>query len=254
MVARLSSKNFKKLIFLAYFVSKHTSTCPSGMTRQLMKNPFSEAKKHSHLCNLPHITHRWLVALFPRSDVPYPKPPRCKFSKKWHRKKLHWTKALPNYRTKTTAPNRLAGKAVCLIATISPSYPLFHNELCRQPNERNRVPSKQNIFVILIFSKLKARPAQRITTLNNNIYTLKLTVPRIAPVYSAPKLFKPNIQVIIHNQPLVQAPNGPPKYHSMLYHIDISNIINHIIYTLRTNILRVKTILSNHSKSTKILA
>ena len=47
MVARLSSKNFKKLIFLAYFVSKHTSTCPSGMTRQLMKNPFSEAKKHS---------------------------------------------------------------------------------------------------------------------------------------------------------------------------------------------------------------
>jgi len=45
MVARLSSKNFKKLIFLAYFVSKHTSTCPSGMTRQLMKIPFSGAKK-----------------------------------------------------------------------------------------------------------------------------------------------------------------------------------------------------------------
>ena len=56
MVARLSSKNFKKLIFLAYFVSKHTSTCPSGMTRQLMIIPFSEAKKHSHVCKPPHIT------------------------------------------------------------------------------------------------------------------------------------------------------------------------------------------------------
>ena len=123
MDARLSSKNFKKLIFLAYFVSKHASTCPSGMTRQLMKNPFSEAKKHSHLCNLPHITHRWLVALFPRSDVRYPKPPRCKFSKKWHRKKLRRTKALPNGHTKTSDPNHLASKPVCLIATIASYYP-----------------------------------------------------------------------------------------------------------------------------------
>ena len=104
------------------------------------------------------------------------------------------------------------------------------------------------------FSKLKNRPARRITNLNNNIYTLKWTAPSIASVYSASKLFEPNIQLIIHNQPLVQAPNGPPKYHSMLYHIEISNIINQIIYTLGTNILRVETILSNHSKSTKILA
>ncbi len=56
MVARLSSKNFKKLIFLAHFVSKHASTCPSGMTRQMMKIAISEAKKHSPPCNPPHST------------------------------------------------------------------------------------------------------------------------------------------------------------------------------------------------------
>ena len=83
MVARLSSKNFKKLIFLAYFVSKHTSTCPSGMTSQLMKNPFSEAKKTQppEQAAAQHTINDW-YALLPRSDVRYPKPPRCKFSKK----------------------------------------------------------------------------------------------------------------------------------------------------------------------------
>ncbi|SCM74882.1 hypothetical protein KL86DES1_22214 [uncultured Desulfovibrio sp.] len=45
MVVRLSSKNFKKLIFLAYCMDKYTSVCPSGMARQMMKIPFSAAKK-----------------------------------------------------------------------------------------------------------------------------------------------------------------------------------------------------------------
>ena len=123
MVARLSSKNFKKLIFLAYFVRKHTSTCPSGMTRQMMKIPFREAKNTATWqAAAQHTIDDW-YALFPRSDVRYPKPPRCKFSKKWHRKKLRRTKALPNGHTKTSAPNHLASKPVYLIATISSSYP-----------------------------------------------------------------------------------------------------------------------------------
>lgn len=38
--------------------------------------------------------------------------------------------------------------------------------------------------------------------------------------------------MIIHKQPLVQAPNGPFEYHSVLYYIEISNIINQIIYMM----------------------
>lgn len=121
MVARLSSKNFKKLIFLAYFVDTDASTCPSGMTRQLMIIPLSEAKKTQPRVQAAahHTIDDW-HALFPRSDVRYPKPPRCKFSNKLRRKKLHRTKALPNYRTITSAPNHLASKPVCLIGTIFP--------------------------------------------------------------------------------------------------------------------------------------
>ena len=81
MVARLSSKNFKKLVFLAYFVSKHASTCPSGMTRQMMKIPFSEAKKTQSPVQFAaqHTIDGWHAPV-PRSDARYPKPPRCKFS------------------------------------------------------------------------------------------------------------------------------------------------------------------------------
>lgn len=47
MVARLSSKNFKKLIFLVYLVSRHNSAYPSGMAYHKMKKTFRAEKKRA---------------------------------------------------------------------------------------------------------------------------------------------------------------------------------------------------------------
>ncbi|OXS29467.1 MAG: hypothetical protein BCS36_06955 [Desulfovibrio sp. MES5] len=47
MAARLSSKNFKKLIFLVYLVSQHNSAYPSGMAYHKMKKTFRAEKKRA---------------------------------------------------------------------------------------------------------------------------------------------------------------------------------------------------------------
>ncbi len=141
MVARLSSKNFKKLIFLAHFVSKHAATCPSGMTRQLMKITISEAKKHSPPCNSPHNTPSMTGMLQVQAQMP-----ATRSLPDANSQKNDIARNCPGQRRSPTIvqiPRLQTIWLANLFASLPqylPSYLLFHNKLGKQPLELAGAP------------------------------------------------------------------------------------------------------------------